>query len=123
MAAGRGPEARESLKQAVDETDGDSRYLARLFLGQCLEDDGDIEGAIDRYSAAVAMRPDTQIGAVALAHAQSLRGRSETAREVLERMLPLSGRRQSADPYWNYLTGAPEAVEALIEDLRRETLR
>jgi tetratricopeptide (TPR) repeat protein len=120
---GRGPEARESLKEAVAETSGPSRYLAHLFLGQCLEDEGDLEGAIDQYSAAVALRPDSQIGAVALAHAHSLRGRSETAREVLEKMLPLAARRQAADPYWNYVMGATEATEALLEDLRRETLR
>jgi tetratricopeptide (TPR) repeat protein len=120
---GRGREARDALKQAVTETSGPTRYLAHLFLGQCLEDDGDLPGAIDHYSAAVAMRPDTQIGAVALAHAQSLRGGSERAREILESALSLSGRRQTVDPYWNYLMGAPETAEALIEDLRRETLR
>ncbi|MBX7185572.1 MAG: tetratricopeptide repeat protein [Vicinamibacteria bacterium] len=120
---GRGPEARVSLKQAVEETSGASRYLAHLFLGQCLEDDGDLDGAIGQYSAAMALRPDSQIGAVALAHAHSLRGRSETAREVLEKMLPVAGRRQAADPYWSYAMGSPEDAEALIEDLRRETLR
>ena len=120
---GRGREAREPLTQAVTETNGPTRYLAHLFLGQCLEDDGDLAGAVDHYSAAVAMRPDTQIGAIALAHAQSLRGRSERAREILESVLSLSGRRQTVDPYWNYLMGVPATAEALIEDLRRETLR
>jgi tetratricopeptide (TPR) repeat protein len=120
---GRGREAREALERAVMETSGAMRYLAHLFLGQCLEDDGDLPGAIDHYSAAVALRPDTQIGAVALAHAQSLRGRSERAREIVEGALSQSGRRRTVDPYWNYLMGVPETAEALIEDLRRETLR
>ncbi len=120
---GRGREAQDSLRRAVIESEGALRYLAHLFLGQCLEDEGNLAGAIDQYAAAVALRPETQIGAVALAHAHSLDGRSERAREILEGALALSGRRPTADPYWTYLTGAPDLTEALLDRLRAESLR
>lgn len=120
---GRGREARDSLQQAVTGPEGALLYLAHLFLGQCLEDDGDLAAAIDHYEAAVALRPDTQVGAVALAHAHSLRGDSEKGREILGRSLARSGTRQTVDPFWNYLMGAPDLAEGLIEDLRTETLR
>jgi len=120
---GRGREARESLQLAVNGSDGALLYLAHLFLGQCLEDDGELPAAIGQYAAAVSLRPDSQVGAVALAHAHSLRGDGEKGREVLDRSLSLSGSRRTQDPYWNYLMGAPDLAEGLIEDLRRETVR
>ena len=120
---GRGREAQESLRQAAIESEGALLYLAHLFLGQCLEDDGDLERAIDHYAAAIALRPDTQIGAVALAHALSLRGESERGREILDAGLSHSGRRPTVDPYWHYLVGATNLAETLIEDLRAETLK
>lgn len=119
----RDGEAQGSLKRAVIETEGALLYLAHLFLGQCLEDEGNLAGAIEHYAAAVAMRPDSQIGAVALAHAHSLGGRSERAREILEGSLALAGQRQTADPYWTYLMGTPELTETLLEQLRAESLR
>ena len=120
---GRGREAREALQQSVTGSEGALAYLAHLFLGQCLEDDGDLAAAIDQYAAAVSIRPDTQVGAVALAHAHSLRGDAEKGREILGRILSLSGTRRTVDPYWNYLMGTPDLAESLIEDLRAETLR
>lgn len=120
---GRGREARESLQESVKGSNGALLYLAHLFLGQCLEDDGDLPAAIDQYAAAVSLRPDSQVGAVALAHAYSLRGGAEKGREILDRGLSLSGTRRTVDPYWNYLMGAPDLAETLIEDLRVETIR
>lgn len=120
---GRGLEARATLSRAVTEAEGVELYLARLFLGQCLEDEGDLDGALEQYAASLILRPDAQAGAVALAHAQSLRGQPEQAREILEHGLAWSGRRQTADPYWEYLIGSAESAEALIEGLRRETAR
>ena len=120
---GRGREARELLGEAMTGSNGPLLYLAHLFLGQCLEDDGDLAAAIGQYGAAAAMMPETQVAAVALAHAHSMRGESEKAREILEQSLSLAGRRRTVDPYWNYLTGAPELAESLIEDLRTETIR
>lgn len=99
-------------------------YLAHLFLGQCLEDTGDLPG-----------RPSTKMpprfpcgrtprsARAALAHAYSLRGGAEKGREILDRSLSLSGTRRTVDPYWNYLMGAPDLAETLIEDLRAETIR
>ena len=120
---GRSQEARVSLKQALNESEGAALYLAHLFLGQCLEDGGDLKGAIDQYTAAVVMRPDTQIGAVALAHAHSLRGESARAREILDGVLSLSGTRRAVDPYWAYLVGPTDVAETLIEALRVESLK
>ena len=120
---GRGPAAKESLRQAATESEGPLLYLAHLFLGQCLEDDGDLDGAIDHYTKALAVLPDSQIGAVALAHAHSRRGESEKGREILDAGLSHSGRRQTVDPYWNYLMGVTSVAEVLIEDLRTESLK
>ncbi|HQZ17792.1 MAG TPA: hypothetical protein PLD86_13040 [Vicinamibacteria bacterium] len=120
---GRGLEALESLKRAVSESEGALLYLAHLFLGQCLEDDGDLEGAIEHYAAAVALRPDTQIGAVALAHAHSRRGEPEKGREILGAALARSGTRRTVDPYWSYLMGATSLAETLLEELRVESVK
>lgn len=120
---GRGEEAQATLRQVSTESEGALLYLAHLFLGQCLEDDGDLGGAIDHYAKALAMRPDSQIGAVALAHAHSRRGESEKGREILDAGLSHSGRRPTVDPFWNYLMGATSVAEVLIEDLRTESLK
>lgn len=120
---GRAREAQESLGKAVNATEGATRYLAHLFLGQCLEDGQNLGGAIDEYKAALSLRPDTQIGAVALAHALSLRGDVDRAREILEPVLAFSGQRKSVDPYWIYLIGVPELTEPLLEALHLESVR
>ena len=120
---GRVREAQEPLRQAAIAKEESIRYLAHLFLGQCLEDSQDLGSAINEYKAAVSLRPETQVGAVALAHALSLRGDAEHAREILEPALALSGQRRTVDPYWIYLIGTPEAAEALLEELRLESVR
>jgi len=115
---GQSASARDSLKRAVGETEGPLLYLAHLFYGQCLEDEGEVTGAIFEYTAAMALRPDSQVGAVALAHAHTLRGESDRAREVLEGVLPFSGRRKTLDPFWSYLVGSQEVAEELLDQLR-----
>lgn len=122
---GRVQEAQEPLRKALVATEGEGsiRYLAHLFLGQCLEDSQDMEGAVQQYKAALSLRPDSQISAVALAHVLSLRGDADGARQVLEPVLSFSGRRKTVDPYWLYLTGAPDLGEALLDSLRLESVR
>jgi tetratricopeptide (TPR) repeat protein len=120
---GRTKEAEEALRKAVAANEGPVSYLAHLFLGRCLEDRQDLEGAIQEYKASLILRPETQIGAVALAHALVLRGDAEGARQVLEPALAYSGNHRTMDPYWLYLVGAPELSEALIEALRMEAAR
>jgi tetratricopeptide (TPR) repeat protein len=120
---GRGREAEEALRKALNAKDGAIRYLGHLFLGQCLEDTRNLDGAIAQYRTALSLRPDSQIGAVALANALSLRGNAEGAREVLEPVLARAGTRREVDPYWLYLTGAPDLGEALLNTLRVESIR
>ena len=120
---GRSAEAKESLKQAVSESSGPLLYLAHLFYGQCLEDEGDVAGAVAEYTSALAIRGDSQVAAVALAHARTLSGELDLAREVLDRVLPFSGKRWSLDPFWSYLTGQQEVAEALLEQLREEAIK
>jgi tetratricopeptide (TPR) repeat protein len=120
---GRIKEAKESLSTALAGKEDSIKYLAHLFLGRCLEDSQDLRGAIDEYKAALALRPETQIGAVALAHALALRGDSEGARQVLEPVLVYSGNRRTVDPYWAYLIGTPDLSNAMLEALRSESMR
>jgi tetratricopeptide (TPR) repeat protein len=120
---GRIGEAQESLERITGATGEPVRYLAHLFHGRCLEDTADLEGAVREYQAALGVIPDSQVGAVALAHALSLRGDADGARAVLERILPLSGTRKALDPYWIYLNGAPAVAESLYDALRLESAR
>ncbi|MEO8499710.1 MAG: tetratricopeptide repeat protein [Vicinamibacteria bacterium] len=120
--AGRGAEAKETLRQAVGEAKGPLLYLAHLFYGQCLEDEGDIDGAAAEYHSALSIRRDSQVAAVALAHAHTLKGESDLAREVLDRVLSFAGNRLSLDPFWSYLTGTEETADALLEQLRAEAI-
>jgi tetratricopeptide (TPR) repeat protein len=120
---GRVREAQEPLRQAAFAKEESIQYLARLFLGQCLEDAQNLDGAINEYKSALSLRPDTQIGAVALAHALFLRGDVDRAREILEPELAFSGRRKTLDPYWIYLIGTPEAAAALLDALRLKSVQ
>jgi predicted Zn-dependent protease len=95
-------------------------YLGHLFLGQCLEDRQDLNGAVDQYKAALSQRPDSQIGAVALAHVLFLKGDAEGARATLESGVAYAGRRPFVDPFWVYLTGAPDAP--FLEAFRLEAV-
>lgn len=121
--AGRIAEARESLKLAVSESRGASLYLAHLFYGQCLEDEGDLTGAIAEYTAALDLIRDSQVAAVALAHAHTLNGAADPAREILDRALSFSGKRWTLDPFWSYLAGQQDAAEAILDQLRQEASR
>ena len=121
---GRMKEARERLVKAVElGKENVTTYLAHLFLGKCLEDSQDLNGAIEEYKIAVSLRPELQMGAVALAHALTLRGDAEGARQVLEPALAYSGNRRAEDPYWWYLVGSPDLSDALLESLRLELTR
>jgi len=120
---GRSREAEEPLKKALNGRESAIVYLAHLFLGRCLEDRQDLKGAIDEYKAALLLRPETQLGAMALAHALSLRGETDAARDVLEPVLGLAGRRRTVDPFWIYLMGPPDLSEALFEALRADLVR
>jgi tetratricopeptide (TPR) repeat protein len=120
---GRMKEAKEALARAGEGQEKAVRYLAHLFLGRCLQDGEDLKGAIGEYRAALAARPDTQTGAVALAQALTLRGDAEGARQILEKMLADSGNRRSVDPFWTYLIGGPEFGDGLMEVLRLEALK
>lgn len=117
---GRLPEADQALRAAVLGVKGPLLSLAHLFLGQCLEDSGDLESAVEEYRKAIALRPETQTGAVALAHALFLRGDGEAAREVLEIAAGFAGRRRTLDPFLTYMEGSSLEAEVQLEALRSE---
>ena len=119
----RFPEARDSLNQAVAKSEGHALYLAHLFRGRVLEDEGDLEAAISDYAASLPLEPESQIAAVALAYALSVRGDAGRAREVLEGALAVGKKGKGVDLYWNYLVGNPAAPEVFFNTLRVQTLR
>jgi tetratricopeptide (TPR) repeat protein len=120
---GRTLEAEEPLRRARHGQETAIVYLAHLFLGQCLEDREDRGGAQAEYEAALRLRPDSQAGAIALAHILVLRGDADGARNALQPVLRLAGARKTLDPFWIYLLGAPDLPEALFEGIRVSTLQ
>lgn len=117
---GRLEEANQALRAATLAGEGSLLYLAHLFLGQCLEDSGDVDSAIEQYHKAIALRPDTQTGAVALAHALFLKGDGDQARDVLEVAATFTGRRRTLDPFLIYVEGSSLGAETRLEALRSE---
>ena len=120
---GRLDEAMASLKLSVAEATGPLLYLARLFLGQALEDSGDIDGAVREYAIAVSLQPRTQIGAIALGHALFLRGEVEPARSLIEGAVASDRTRLASDAYTTYLVGATSIAESLFERLKSEAAK
>ncbi len=115
-------EARIALEPATrDEVPARTRYLAFVSLGQVHESAGRGAEAEAAFRAALALEPDAQAAAVALAHSLLLRGATAEARQIAERAL--ARRPESFDPQWNYFGGNAARVEELIEELREESAR
>lgn len=116
--AGHSKAARKNLAVAVTQAQGPVLYLARLFLGRILEEDGDLDSAIEHYRRAAEPEPLPQAANVALAHALALKGETGAARDVLAAALARAGSRGGEDPYWFYFVGSPTVGEGLFERLR-----
>lgn len=95
-------------------------YLARLFLGRLLEDEGRLEEAARSYEAAIATRVRSQAAGLALSHVRLRLGDSASARLQLEGAIRAAGYQAGADPFWLYPWGAAPEANARLEALRRE---
>jgi tetratricopeptide (TPR) repeat protein len=121
---GEAERARASLAAAVA-AGGDARlqHLAHLFLGRLDEDAGRLEEAERGYRAALDLVPDAQAAAIALAHVLNVAGDGAEARQAVRAGLRHARQRTHGDPYWTYLLVSADEAEALLDGLRRETLR
>jgi len=95
-------------------------FLARLFAGGVLEDEGRLDEAVAAYEAAIALRPRDQAAAVALSEARHRRGDLSGARAALLAGLSAGRRRAENDPYWDYPYSVSIDALARLEALRRE---
>jgi tetratricopeptide (TPR) repeat protein len=117
---GRAEEARQSFEAALKGAQPAQSYLARLFLGQLLEEEGQLEAAVREYARAIALEPQSQPARVALSQVQLRLGNPGAARVELARALTPAGRRRSLDPFWAYPWGLATRSQALLSALRKE---
>ncbi len=121
----RPDEARAELERVLERsTDASQCYLAALFLGRVLEDQGNVDEAAASYRRAIAERPECQTARIALAYVLSGRGQSAGAlsllREAIERPWQPY---QASDPWWTYsFRPFARGLEAL-DALRRQVVK
>jgi hypothetical protein len=96
-------------------------YLSGLFLGELIEHEGDLAGAIPYYRGAVASYPGAHTAAVALGQALVRTGLGETGWSAARTMFGDEGRGGTAvlDP-WSVYRGAQYWQEASRLRLMRE---
>jgi predicted Zn-dependent protease len=80
------------------------------------------EEAIAHFRAAVALKPDWQVGALALSHALHRHGSRDESREVLEHGLNVSWTNENLFGWWSYETGLSGRFGPLLESMRSEVL-
>ena len=104
-------------------TDGRQRYLAALFLGRVLEDEGKADEAAASYRRAIAAWPEGQSASIALVHVMTRRGQLPGALSLLRETI---GRPwwpyQMADPWWSYAFGFTRA-RAQLDALRQRVVK
>ena len=118
LLRGRPREALPELERVAREAPRPAQcYMARLFEGRTRERLDDLPGAAAAFAAAVERVPQAQSGLVALGRALDRMGEGTRAQEAFDRALL---RREEAppDPWLDYITGQPERIEALVEELR-----
>jgi tetratricopeptide (TPR) repeat protein len=115
---GRTSVARASLGRLAAQTrENRWRYLAFLFLGGVLEQEGALSEAARAYRHAVETQPDTQAGRMALAHCLVRLGDVGVARATVADALALTRPR---DPFWRYPWGRSEEGDGTLVALRAE---
>ena len=107
----------EALLAAVPR---EQAYLAHLFYGQLLEDEGRLEAAAREYSLAVLVDPQCQAARLALSQVGLQLGETAEARSDVELALAPAGRRKAQDAFWQYHWGPSAAGPALLAKVRRE---
>jgi len=115
----------DELRRATEQAgQGELAYLAHLFLGAALEDQGLRADAIEHYRAALAQREDGQTARLALAHALRLAGDRGGEREallpVIEAPGPDPAREREMDAWWLYAIGPLACSETQWRSLRAE---
>jgi tetratricopeptide (TPR) repeat protein len=93
-------------------------YLAHLFLGRLLEDEGRLQDAGRAYGAAIALDQRCQSARVALSHIYLQLGDAPSARRELATALGYAGRRKAPDQFWAYPWGPSIRSDALLAALR-----
>lgn len=105
-------------------TDNDSAYIAALLGGAGREASGDVAGAAEHYTRAIAQNPDAQFGYVALSQVLMRQGRYEEARAALALVL---NRKPSPDrlrdPWWLFGSDVGRPMDHPFDDLREEARR
>ena len=107
------------LQQARASGDGDTAYLAALFIGALYERQQRVEEAEKAYRDAIGRQPLSQAPYVALSGILQRTGRGDEARAVLRRMTE-SAADDRREPWWWYYLEPRDAVAARLERLRRE---
>jgi VWFA-related protein len=115
---GRTAAARTGLEKVAAETaDGPWHYLAFLFLGGVLEEEGQLEEAARAYRRALERQPSAQAGRMGLAHCLVRLGQVGGARATVDDALALSRVR---DPFWAYPWGRSGESDKILAGLRIE---
>jgi tetratricopeptide (TPR) repeat protein len=94
--------ATEELQAAAAAGDTDLVYLARLFLGDLKEQQGDYAGAADGYRSALSARPDSAVARLAIARAQQAKGDLVAAQAAVQALLLEPADDPQGDPWWRY---------------------
>ena len=125
LRLGKTEAARAHFEMLVASRDPETSllYLAHLFLGRLHQDEGRLAEAEKEYSASLRIRPASEPAAVAVSYVRQLLGRTESARDVLNRFLVYPQRRRELDPFIDYLMAHTSTGERILERLRTETGR
>jgi len=120
---GRAEESVAPLGRVLELTDDDDLvFRSRLALGRIAMLNGRHEEAIAHFRAAVALKPDWQVGALALSHALHRNGARDESREVLRRVLNVSWTDDNIFGWWSYEAGLSGRFGPLLESMRAEVL-
>jgi tetratricopeptide (TPR) repeat protein len=113
--------ARAELERvASSASDGESKYLCRLFLARVHDDAGRRADAIRAYQEALAAEPGGQTAAIGLAQLLGRAGDGSAGRELLARSVAYAPRQGARDPYWSYHAGLVRPGDAALDALRAE---
>jgi tetratricopeptide (TPR) repeat protein len=103
-------------------SDVDSAFRAHVALGRIDMLDGNHESAIAHFRAARQLKPNWQVGALALSHALHVAGARDEARGVLVEGLTPRPTRDDIHGWWSYETGLSRRFGPLLERMREEVL-
>jgi cytochrome c-type biogenesis protein CcmH/NrfG len=122
---GDASQAAEELAAAAahPQADQPTRFLAWLFLGAARLAEKRPREAVDAYRTAVALDPESTVGAVALSHALHEAGERDAAQDVLRGALSGARRRSDWDAWWNYRWGRSQEAEGRLAALREQAMR